>query len=35
MGIGLGFFIIAAWAIGSAILLNNFKDVLAERNVWV
>ena len=34
MGIGLGLIIIAAWAIGSAILLNNFKEVLAERSVW-
>ena len=35
MGIGLGLFIIIAWAIGSAILLNNFKEVLAERSAWV
>jgi hypothetical protein len=35
MGIGLGLIIIAAWAIGSAILLNNFKDVLAERSTGV
>ena len=35
MGIGLGLIIMAAWAIGSAVLLNNFKDVLAERSAWV